>query len=189
MLSPEDNSAKEVFREQMGLNITDEEWQKSFAKIREELTDDKVKANHIGHIKLGKRGLFQTHFEKYPIWQRDFEVYLVPMREKLMAELGTITMAQSIILDLFIITYYKIMTLEQGYGGLETMMQNFPPDDVYDEGFLGYMEAHLERLYRRLDLLLEMLAKTSRDGNKIKIKAASFQVQVDGHNLSGMDRE
>ena len=111
------------------------------------------------------------------------------MREQLVKELGSISMAQSIILDLFFIVFHRIMVIEQTYGIYDITISELMPEKPGEKGHADYVQLILDRLYHRLDLLMELFAKVSPDGKRIQIKAASFQVQVDGHNLSGMDRE
>lgn len=166
--------------------IPPEELAQRTKNVLDHLGNDDNRKKYIERIKKGKEGFGPEYFEKFPLWHVDFQTKILPMREEMLKDLGQITMAQSLILDLILITYFRIFTLEKSFAGVDLMLDDLALKKM--DSVQKLVEDSLSELYKRLDLLMDMLDKAGGGkSKKIKIKAASFELSLDGHNLNGID--
>jgi len=181
-----DKSKTEVdmdpFFRRTGAFIPKQEVQDTVTEVKQLLTVEQNRKNYMSKIENGRAGLCNNYFEKFPTWKIDQEAVIIPMRQKLIADLGKPpSMEQIMLIDLLLITYHTIMRMELAYGGMDLMLDTLKLKK--GEGVYGCIQDEIDRLYRRLDLIFGMLDKTIGRDRAIKVKA--IKMEIGQNNLSG----
>jgi len=171
---PQDNSIMEILNARTGFKGAE---RTAIIPVKRDLTPEE----YIKEVKSGKAGMFLDYFNAVPSRREKFKDKILPLREQMISEMGFITQGQAMQLDLFLITYFQILTIELTYSGNELILDIVKPTKKSQVTAYDYIQKHLQKLYQRLDICLDMLLKSEpNQERRLKIQAAVFGISIEG---------
>ena len=127
---------------------------------------------YLDKLQKGELGLFARFFQKFKSRQLIFEEQIFPLRQELLNDTIPTRISNILLVDLLLITYFRILELEVNFAELDYVLEEIAPNKPATD-FYQIVQKQLNQLYQRFKMLMELwelINGTSISLGKIQIK-------------------
>ena len=163
----------ELLSQRVGNNLSEKQLQLHKESISAYYDGDEPnQKKYIEKLWKGEIGLFARFFQKFKSRQLIFEEQIFPLRQELLKETIPTRISNILLVDLLLITYFRILELEVNFAELDYVLEEIIPNKPATD-FYQIVQKQLKQLYQRFKMLMELwelINGTSISLEKIQIK-------------------
>ena len=110
---------------------------------------------YLDKIQKGEIGLFAKFFRKIKSRQLIYEEQIYPLRQELLKETSSTKVSNILLVDLLLITYFRILELENNFAELDYILEEITANKPATN-FYQLIQKQLKQLYQRFKMLMEL---------------------------------
>ena len=110
---------------------------------------------YLDKLQKGEIGLFAKFFRKIKSRQLIYEEQIYPLRQELLKETSSTKVSNILLVDLLLITYFRILELENNFAELDYILEEIATNKPATN-FYQLIQKQLKQLYQRFKMLMEL---------------------------------
>ena len=146
----------ELLSQIVGNNLSEKQLQLHKEKISAYYDGDEPdKRKYLEKLRKGELGLFARFFRKFKSRQLIYEEQIYPLRQELLRETHSTKVSNILLVDLLLITYFRILELENNFAELDYILEEITANKPATN-FYQIVQKQLKQLYQRFKMLMEL---------------------------------